>query len=445
MSPPRAPRPTRAPDAGTGRAPRTGNVSRRPRYPRLRYELEPAARGDRELRAALRRLPWKRPLAEWRDLGVRHLRVRHGVGRHPVAFIQVNGAKLVVKELGGGGARREVAVYRELRRRGIEALEPVGAVIREDAPVLVPTAAGEQVSATVTGHTVTRLAERVVPDSLLVPLGFARENRRRIWDALLDLFTDLHAGGVYWGDASPANALIRFTKELVPLVGPTTRLRAVLADAETVEIRDRLSDALRRADLDGFLEGLVWLSEDLRLAGLVPEPRVTGDDLEYLRGEYDRRYRIAVEERAFGERTGLDVRALLGRVRDATYLETLERHIDEHKWYLSEQAGRELPSIEAAADWYERVFVPVCALFRSEDVLDLFPGKTASELYVEVMTHKYFLSRTEGRDVGMGRALRDYAERFGRKPLLASFWNRMGRKLVQILGMKEQTLLGGDP
>jgi len=56
---------------------------------------------------------------------------------------------------------------------------------------------------------------------------------------------------------------------------------------------------------------------------------------------------------------------------------------------------------------------------------------------VEVMTHKYFLSRTEGRDVGMARALRDYAERFGRRPLLAAVWNRMSRKLARILGVGE--------
>ncbi len=411
----------------------------------MRFDLlrHPDRERDRAVRRAVRALPWTAPLDDWRRRGVKHLRVRRGVGRHPLVFVESEGVKLVVKELGPAGARREIAVYRRLQELGIPSLAPVGTVVREEPPLAVATPTGNQFEANAAGHTVTLLAEHVLPESLLFPLGFSRENRRRIWDALLTLFVDLHVHGIYWGDASLANALIRFTKEVVPQVGKRTRLEALLADAETVEVRESLSAALRRADFENFLDSMRWLNEDLRLAGILREPRVTAEDERYLHGEYERRFAVAAGERVFSEATGLDVRGLLGTVRDAVYLENLRRHIDEHKWYLSERAKGEVPLRKAAEDWYVRVFLPVCELFRSEKVLDLFPGETASDLYVEVMTHKYFLSREQGRDVGMAAALRDYAERFGKEPILAAIWNRLSRKLVQILGVHEQMLLGG--
>lgn len=407
------------------------------RHPRVRFEIT-----DRRLSRVVRALPWDTPIESWRERGVPHLRVRRGIGRHPLIFVEADGHALVIKELGVDGARREIAVYRRLRELGIEALEPVGVVVREEAPVLIETAAGAQRTENAVGHSVTRLADHVVPDSLLFPLGFTRDNRRRILDAELDLFVDLHVNGVYWGDASMANTLIRFRKENIPYVGRHTRLQAVLADAETVEMRGVLSDALRRADVETFVDSMHWMHEDLRLAGVFRDPRATEEDTAFFFFEYERRYAIAVEERAFQERTGLDLRRMLGRVRDRAYIETLLRHIDEHKWYLSEGAGREVPLHEAAARWRTEVFAPVCTLFRKQKVLELFPGKTASDLYVEVMTHKYYLSSEKGEDVGMLAALRDYAERFGQRPLLAAFWNRLARNLVRVLGVREAFRLG---
>lgn len=49
---------------------------------------------------AVQKLPWEYPIAIWRDLGVTHLNVKHGIGRHPVVFVQVDGRNFAVKELG---------------------------------------------------------------------------------------------------------------------------------------------------------------------------------------------------------------------------------------------------------------------------------------------------------------------------------------------------------
>ena len=113
------------------------------------------------------------------------------------------------------------------------------------------------------------------------------------------------------------------------------------------------------------------------------------------------------------------------------------KHIEEHKWYLSERTTTTVGLQDAAHDWYEQVYKPVCELFRREKIVDLFPGKAAAELYIEIMTNKYFLSEKIGKDAGMIQAMHDYAEKFG---VTNSFLERMksaSDKLLSIFRTKQ--------
>lgn len=108
---------------------------------------------------------------------------------------------------------------------------------------------------------------------------------------------------------------------------------------------------------------------------------------------------------------------------------------------MSERTGTDVPLSDATKDWYETVFVPMCGLFRSENILDLFRGKTAAELYIEIMNNKYYLSEQAGKDVGMIAAMNDYAVKFGatehHEPLLKTLTDNM----LRILGLKEKNIL----
>jgi len=400
-------------------------------YPRLTFEV-----GD-EYRAAVGELPWAEPIGRWRELGVKHLNVRRGQGRHPVVFVRAGSLRLVVKELGIAAARAELASYRRLQELRVPTLEPVGCVARESAPIAVASPVGTLYEPDVAGHSLTLLARRVLPDSRLYSLALKPERRRLITDAVAELFVDLHSHGVYWGDASLDNLLIQFVQVDIPQIGRRTRLRALLADAETVEVHPSLSPGMRAEDLDHFVDSMRWLNEDLRLQGMVRETLATERDQEQLLGSYERRYAATLEARAFAEATGLDPSATLGEVESPAYWNALRKSIDEHRWYLSEREGGPVELERAAADWLERVFLPVCEAFRRFGVTALFPGKTAAELYVDVMRHKYYLSRAEGRDVGVVPATRDYAERFGAEPPLAAFWRGLVDRLGAILGFRE--------
>lgn len=347
----------------------------------------------------------------------------------------------MVKELGVRVSLREIENYRQMLQRGIHTLVPLGCVARTEEPIAVETPVGIQYEANVVGHTVTLLMENVLPDSQLYRRAFRFESRRRIWDAIALLFAELHGNGVYWGDASLANTLIRFMKVDIPYVGRRTQLKAYLADAETVEINPTIPDSLRKADIQYFLESMDWVDEDLRVSGIVRETVASEQDKSYLVEAYERSYEVYSKSREFEHLTELNVEQLLGTVPRPEYLEQMRRHIEEHKWYLSERRNREVSYAEASRDWYRGIFVPICDLFRQEGVLDFFPGKTASELYVEIMTNKYFLSRERGRDVGMLLAMHDYAERFGTEVKPMPFWKELAEKMLAILGWKEEQLL----
>lgn len=357
-------------------------------------------------------LPWRHPLESWHLRRVRLLAVRSGLSRHIVRFIESSGRRYAVKETTFLSARREFETYVRLGQLQIPTLRPVGVVLRDDGQTVVNTAVGPQLQHAATGYLVTELMEKVIPDSMLFRRAFSRENRTRIWDAVIRLFIQLHSHGVYWGDASLANMLIHFRNEIVPELGRRTGLSAVLADGETVEIHRTISDALRQSDLEFFLESMQWTEADLAASGVVRDTLMTRDDMEYLRRQYDDLFAIELEMRSFELVTQIDADRLLGSFDVKGYGRLLLRHIDEHKWYLSERKGIEVAVTEAAEDWYREVFKPVCRIFQEYGMLQYFPDMTASSLYVEIMEHKYFMSQREKKDVGLVAAVEDYCHTF---------------------------------
>lgn len=379
-------------------------------------------------------LPWEHPLETWQNHPLRLLEIRSGLARHVVRFLSSGGRQYAVKETSHENAEREFANYERLLRLGIPTLVPAGIVTRDDGAAVVRTAVGPQLQRRITGYLVTELMEKVVPDSFLFRRAFTRENRSRIWDAVIRLFVELHTNGVFWGDASLANMLIHFSTETVPEVGRRTRLRAMLADAETVEIHRTISDALRRADLEFFLESMQWVEADLAAGGTVRDPLLTQNDTEYLRREYERVFAVELEMRSFELITRIDADRMLGNFDARGYGRLLLQHIQEHKWYLSERRGSETPIAEAAEDWYRTVFRPVCRIFQEHGLIDHFPDKTAASLYVEIMEHKYFMSQRLRRDVGLPAAVEDYGRRFGQQEPLQKSIQAILRALRSLFG-----------
>ena len=374
---------------------------------RIRFHVDTLFRDEVE------KLPWNIPIAEWQDRGVETLTIKRGISRHVVIFVRAGRFSFGIKEISEAISKKEIYNYEQLLLRGIHTLVPVGYVVREEPPIVVHTPIGTQYEENNISHTITLLVERVIPDSELYRRGFSTANRRRIWDTIAALLVELHTHGVYWGDASLANTLIRFDKVRVPQVGNKTILQAYLADAETLEIQPEVSPALCEADLNFFFESMQWINEDSRSSGILRDDLASDEDRAYLRSRYEQLTAVEERKKEFEEQTSFNIDKFLGRIPDPSYVDLFLNHIEEHKWYQSERVDKSLTLKEATENWYATVFVPTCRMFRTEGILEFFPGKTAAELYIEIMTNKYFLSEDRGEDVGMMQAMKDYAKRFG--------------------------------
>ncbi len=388
----------------------------------------------------LQRLPWHKPLERWNKRDARFLEIRSGISRHVVRFIRIRGCAYAVKETTPEIAERESDSYLKLRALGIPALKPVGTVIREEGLVATTTRSVPQLAMRGTGYLITSLLEFSLPNSHLFRLAFRKENRRRIWDAIVRLFVQLHCKGVYWGDASLSNMMITFLNRRFPEIGIRTVLGAVLADAETVEFippgAGNLSERLRRADIDYFLESMAWTEADMKASGIIREPLMTKEDQEYVLGRYLDLFEIEREEQTFGLITNIDVDSLLGPFERRGQSKALLQHIYEHKWYLSEREGHEIPVTEAARDWYVNVFKPVLMFFSAFRILDDFPERTASSLYLDIMLHKYYLSEKVGRDVGLRASFEEYVRQFKDNARTMEKMSGLMRSIEELVGRK---------
>lgn len=354
--------------------------------------------------ARLRTLPWGVPLDAWPEHGVTPLTVRHGEARHPVLFVELGHHRYAIKETSPAAAAHEIAVLRELRQRDCYTLEPVGHVVVAGEPIPAGEVAGRPVFVSGdAGYCITRLAEHVLPQSVLYRYPFTDANKRLLWSAIAELLLQLHEAGVYWGDPSLANVLIDLSGH---------RLTAVMADAETAEVmRGPLTEGLRRQDLEAFVESLEWQAEDIRLARDLPEDErlVTQGDAEYFLA----RYAGLRAERAVGEAGAAGVagvRALRQRMRRLNALGYGMLHLGSHVVRAGLSGVETAVAIPAEdAPWRAATLRPGWYVQRLRELLGVrVPRAYASRLYDHLLVHKWLMSEQAGHDVGLAAAARDW-------------------------------------
>jgi hypothetical protein len=360
-------------------------------------------------------MPWGVPLEEWPRHGVTPLVVRRGESRHPVLFVEAGQRRYALKETSPRSAMHESAVIAELRRRHCRTLEPVGHVIVRGAPVAAGEIAGQPAyTSGDVGYCVTRLAERVLPQSLLYRYPFTDANKRLLWSAVAELLLDLHESGVYWGDPSLANILMDLGGH---------RLTAVMADAETAElVVGPISESRRRQDLDTFVELLEWQAEDIRLARGLPEAYrlVTQGDADYFLARYDglRQEREHPTHGADDLITRIvDVRGRIARLNALGYgvlhlgAQAMRAGRAGVESAVAPAAGSvRLQSATLRPGWYARELRALLGV--------RVPRAYAARIYEHILVHKWLLSERAHKDVGMAAAARDWVARY-HEPALA--------------------------
>lgn len=372
--------------------------------------------------------------------------------------------RYAIKETTPRMAEREVGHLLEIGRRGIPTLTPAGSVIVPSPPIPIDVPKLRGITQYINGdrgYTITLLAPRVIPHALLYRLPFTKRTKRRLLSAVAVLMIELHEHGVYWGDPSLANVLIRIDGR---------RILAIMADAETAELfPEQTSDGLREQDLASFGESLAWQAEDFRQARNLPEDVQVLDDSDYryflqryrwLRKEHGRVadplnfgtvYQVEQFLRqinrwsfAMADMTGNLLRQfttvlpgwyqrriheLLHITIPRQYARRFYHMILGHQYLMSEEEDRDISVEEAAEDWYTHYHLPAILLLKRI----LTEGQDPMKAYFAIMDHKWRMSKIAGYETPLEEAVIDWAVQeaeIGRvgemdPALLAKWWREL--------------------
>jgi len=374
---------------------------------------------------ALLELPWATPLEEWP--ADRLVTLPQGISRHVVRFVRLAGVVYAVKETPEAIAQREYDLLRQLERLGAPAVEAVAIVAERAAPARDPASGLEPVL-------VTRHLQFSLPYRALFSHTLRTDTMNRLLDALAALLVRLHLSGFFWGDVSLSNTLFR---------RDAGAFAAYLVDAETGALHGALSRGQRAEDLEIAQVNIFGEMLDLAAGGLLHEsidPEGVAEDVvrryeslwheltyeQEVAGVLGMRHHVEKRIRRLNE-LGFDAGELQLSVDEQSYrvrpkvvdaghhtrrllrLTGLDAEENQARKLLNDldtyRAESDLDDEQQAAHrWLTEVFEPVVRA-----VPAALRGKLEStELFVQVIEHRWFLSEDVGRDVGLAPAVHSY-------------------------------------
>ncbi|MFN8044692.1 MAG: DUF4032 domain-containing protein [Dermatophilaceae bacterium] len=373
---------------------------------------------------ALLDLPWRTPLEEWPEDILAAL--PRGISRHVVRFVRLDDKIVAVKEIKADIAAREYAMLRNLRRLEMPSVEPYAVVAGREA------ADGTPLDACL----ITRHLQFSLPYRALYSQNLRKGTAVRLIDALAVLLVRLHLAGFWWGDVSLSNTLFR---------RDAGAFAAYLVDAETGELRERLSDGQREHDLDIARVNIAGELMDLEAGGLLQEDRdpivVSERIVERYRDLWDaltgsesinagERWRVDERIRALNK-LGFDVDELAMTTDIGGTTITIQPKVVDsghHSRRLlrltgidvrENQARRLLNDMMAytaandrqgedeeivAHDWVEEVYLPFVRAIPADLRAKLEPA----EVFHEVLEHRWYMAERAQHDFSITDALADY-------------------------------------
>jgi len=90
------------------------------------------------------------------------------------------------------------------------------------------------------------------------------------------------------------------------------------------------------------------------------------------------------------------------------------RHIQGHKYFLNEDTEEEISFIDAGISWYNNLYVPIIIIVRDEHILNRFPGRTESDLYMWIIKHWDELKTRNGNNFSLQDAAASFSLEYGK-------------------------------
>ncbi|MDY6847287.1 MAG: universal stress protein [Chloroflexota bacterium] len=95
--------------------------------------------------------------------------------------------------------------------------------------------------------------------------------------------------------------------------------------------------------------------------------------------------------------------------------ETLEEHIHVHRHYMGLEYQREISWEEAVRHWFDQVYKPIVEIIRQQNILEEFPDKTETDLYIWVLDHQTYMQEELGWSIRPEKAAADLVVVRGRR------------------------------
>jgi nucleotide-binding universal stress UspA family protein len=83
---------------------------------------------------------------------------------------------------------------------------------------------------------------------------------------------------------------------------------------------------------------------------------------------------------------------------------------------MCRQQEREIPFEEAVSHWYDEVYIPVVRVIREQGILQEFPARTETDLYVWISKHRDEIEKELGWEVRTEAAVDDLVTQFSTRP-----------------------------
>jgi hypothetical protein len=114
----------------------------------------------------------------------------------------------------------------------------------------------------------------------------------------------------------------------------------------------------------------------------------------------------------------------------------LLNQIDNHMYYLNSRDiknNKKYSFKDAALDWYDNIYLPSIKVIDRYGIIENFPNRTKSDLYVWINAHKYYLREKYGDDIGLSDAAFDFSKRFseGFLPGVKLFFSNLLKNLIR--------------
>lgn len=371
-------------------------------------------------------LPWHTTVAGWE--GGRVVDLPTGVHRHAIVFVSYDEGLYAIKELPRHLAHHEYDSLRILQEQVRPIAPAVGVVERGWV------SPDEEWSSAV----ITQFVPFTFTYRELIRGGGFGDRREQMLDAFAGLLVELHLAGCFWGDCSLSNVLYRYDAGTV---------EAIMIDAETVELREELSEGQRRHDLEimetnvaggmadiAFSQGKDLDEADLHLGTdiirrydalwneLTSDPVVGPDERYRIRERINRLNDLGFEvgdvtlvpDESGGNRVRMHVQ-VAGRNYHSARLYRLARiDASEHqaRQILSDlhyHGAREPYSTAESRDlmammWRVQIFEPLLQRIKN-DVSQREPVQA----YADFLHHRFLMSSEQGRDVGSAEAYIQWA------------------------------------